>query len=208
VSFFDTRDDSNSFGPSLPPSHSTPSSLCVQIDAGKDIEKQVITGDFSAMPLEQLLVVAQEVYLPLIANPFNQEGWPDVISKDVVENYHRFLANLFVTIGLTKGKTLLPLPPSDSGGDDKGAKEKERVHSLESAVVTWTRQIKNVLKTDPENLLKAGEHPGPLAQIKFWEAKAANLNSIHDQVPHTVTIPVETIHCHHPHHHCPPSLCS
>ena len=65
----------------------------------------------------------------------------------------------------------LPLPPSDSGGDDKGAKEKERVHSLESAVVTWTRQIKNVLKTDPENLLKAGEHPGPLAQIKFWEAK-------------------------------------
>ena len=60
----------------------------------------------------------------------------------------------YVTIGLTKGKTLLPLPPSDASGDDKGAKEKERVHSLESAVVTWTRQIKNVLKTDPENLLK------------------------------------------------------
>ena len=48
--------------------------------------------------------------------------------------------------------------------------------------MTWTRQIKNVLKTDPENLLKAGEHPGPLAQIKFWEAKANNLNSIHDQL--------------------------
>jgi len=122
------------------------------------------------------------VYLPLIANPANQEGWPDVISKDVIENYHRFLANLFVTIGLTKGKTLLPLPPADSGGDDKNTREKERVHSLESAVVTWTRQIKNVLKTDPENLLKAGEHPGPLAQIKFWEAKANNLNSIHDQL--------------------------
>ena len=53
---------------------------------------------------------------------------------------------------------------------------------LEGSVVTWTRQIKNVLKTDPENLLKAQEHPGPLAQIKFWEAKAANLNSIHDQL--------------------------
>jgi len=151
-----------------------------KVDATKEMEKQVICGDFSAMPLEQLLVVAQEVYLPLIANPANQEGWPDVISKDVIENYHKFLAQLFVTIGLTKGKTLLPLPPSD---DDKGSTmEKERVHSLESAVVTWTRQIKNVLKTDPENLLKANEHPGPSAQMKFWEAKAINLNSIHEQL--------------------------
>eukprot|EP00656_Telonema_subtile_P018044 TRINITY_DN1972_c0_g1_i3.p1 TRINITY_DN1972_c0_g1~~TRINITY_DN1972_c0_g1_i3.p1 ORF type:complete len:685 (+),score=227.02 TRINITY_DN1972_c0_g1_i3:219-2273(+) len=145
--------------------------------------QQIVCGDFSACPLEHLLVVAQEVYLPMIGNPLNQEGWPDVISKDVIENYHRFLANLFVTIGLTRGKTLLPLPPSDvPQTDGLVAKEKDRVHALEGSVVTWTRQIKNVLKTDPENLLKAGEHPGPLAQIQFWEAKAANLNSIHEQL--------------------------
>ena len=112
---------------------------------------QIVHGDFSTCPLEQLLVVAQEVYLPMIGNPLNQEGWPDVISKDVLENYHRFLANLFVTIGLTRGKTLLPLPPSDPpSAEGTTAKEKDRVHALEGSVVTWTRQIKNVLKTvDP-----------------------------------------------------------
>ena len=33
---------------------------------------------------------------------------------------------------------------------DRASKDKERVHVLETAVVTWTRQIKNVLKLDPE----------------------------------------------------------
>lgn len=33
---------------------------------------------------------------------------------------------------------------------DRTAKDKERVHILETAVVAWTRQIKNVLKLDPE----------------------------------------------------------
>jgi len=53
---------------------------------------------------------------------------------------------------------------------------------LESAVVTWTRQIKNVLKTDPEAALKDGQHPGPLVEVDFWTAKAQNLNSIYEQL--------------------------
>lgn len=90
-------------------------------------------------------------------------------------------AAVYVTIGQTKGKTLLPLPPTEEGGD--GAKDKERIHVLESAVVTWTRQIKNVLKTDPESALKEpGEHPGPLAEVDFWAGKAQNLNSIYTQL--------------------------
>jgi hypothetical protein len=40
------------------------------------------------------------------------------------------------------------------GKDERALREKDRVHVLESAVVTWTRQIKNVLKLDPETVLK------------------------------------------------------
>ena len=42
------------------------------------------------------------------------------------------------------------------------------MHVLETAVVTWTRQIKNVLKQDPEQVLKSGSHPGPLEELAFW----------------------------------------
>jgi len=109
---------------------------------------------------------------------------------------------VFVTIGQTKGKTLLPLPPAEGGSDP--ARDKERIHVLESAVVTWTRQIKNVLKTDPEAVLKHGEHPGPLVEVEFWAAKAQNLNSIYEQLsgPHIRKVGG-------PHHHPPffPNLC-
>ncbi len=35
---------------------------------------------------------------------------------------------------------------------DRASKDKERVHVLETAVVTWTKQIKNILKLDPEHV--------------------------------------------------------
>jgi dynein heavy chain len=36
--------------------------------------------------------VAQEVFLPVITNPRNQHGWPEVITKEVMENMHKFIA--------------------------------------------------------------------------------------------------------------------
>jgi dynein heavy chain, axonemal len=131
--------------------------------------------------------VAQEVFLPVITNPRNQHGWPEVITKEVMENMHKFIASVYVTIGQTKGKTLLPMPPSESsgsGGADGASSTTDQIHVLESAIVTWTRQIKGVLKTDPEQALNRddGEHPGPLTELEFWEDKAANLNAIHEQL--------------------------
>jgi dynein heavy chain len=46
---------------------------------------------------------------------------------------------------------------------------------LEGALITWTKQIKAVLKLDPEQILQADEEAGPLAEIQFWEDKANNL---------------------------------
>ena len=53
---------------------------------------------------------------------------------------------------------------------------------LEGAVITWSKQIKNVLKQDPEMALKSGGDPSPLVEIDFWRNKAENLNSIHKQL--------------------------
>jgi Dynein heavy chain, N-terminal region 1 len=56
------------------------------------------------------------------------------------------------------------------------------VHILESCVVTWTRQIKTVLKADPDEALKRGECPGPETELNFWTERATNLNLIHEQL--------------------------
>lgn len=87
-----------------------------------------------------------------------------------------------MTIGQIKGRTLLPLPPSDITTSERTS-SKDKAHVLESAIITWTKQIKTVLKQDPEAGLKNDkEDPNPLAEIDFWKNKALNLNSIYKQL--------------------------
>eukprot|EP01051_Picozoa_sp_SAG22_P001066 SAG22_NODE_38_length_26325_cov_107.302067_4_plen_92_part_00 len=71
------------------------------------------------------------------------------MTKEVLSNLHRMLANIHITIGEAAGTTLLPLPP------DEGSAlmdEKERIYQLETSIITWTRQIKDILKSDSEEV--------------------------------------------------------
>jgi dynein heavy chain len=43
-------------------------------------------------------------------NPDNQTGWSDLVTKDLMDKFNNFIAQNYVTIGLSKGRTLLPLP--------------------------------------------------------------------------------------------------
>ncbi len=72
---------------------------------------------------------------------------------------------VLVTIGQIKGQTLLPLPaqstlPQSGAGSEMTLKDQDKIHILESAIVTWTKQIKNVLKADPDTPLKVGVSKG------------------------------------------------
>ena len=119
--------------------------------------------------------------MPVLGNPVNQIGWSDLVSKDLMEKFQSFLAYTYVTIGQTKGRCLLPLPSSEVTNNEKTlSKDKSQV--LETAIIHWTKQIKNVLKQDPEDALKKSNNPGPLTECEFWNKQAQNLNSICDQL--------------------------
>jgi dynein heavy chain len=98
-----------------------------------------------------------------------------------MDKFNVFLAYTYVTIGQVKGRTLLPLPPNDVTSSEKTS-SKDKAQLLEGAIVHWTKQIKNVLKQDPESALKNGNHPDPLIEIDFWRNKSENLNSICQQL--------------------------
>ena len=48
-------------------------------------------------------------------------------------------------------------------------------------LATRTRRL-SVVFSYPLQVLKSGSNPGPLTELEFWTAKAANLNAIHDQL--------------------------
>jgi dynein heavy chain len=145
----------------------------------KVLADQVIIMELSKHIMDTLNNYCHSIYLSTLSNPANQRGWSDLISKDLMDKYHVFLANLHVTAGLMKGKTLLPLPPKEATPDASNV-SKDRVHVLEGAVITWTKQIRHVLKQEPEAAFKDPDmNPEPMVEIDFWKHKAANLNSIH-----------------------------
>jgi dynein heavy chain len=101
-------------------------------------------------------------------------GWSDLVTKDLMDKFHVFLAHTYVTLGQVEGRTMLPLPANDVTSVEKTS-SKDKANLLESAIVHWTKQIKNVLKRDPEMVLKTGDHPGPLSELEFWQNKSEDL---------------------------------
>lgn len=167
-----------------------------------NISKEVIYGDIASDPLEHMATLTQRIYHPIVASRETAQVWNETIAKEVQDNFDTFVANIQITQGHVKGITCLPLP--NTGGpkkdflaifeeDDEGklsadaldARQQEQfhqIHALESAIITWTKQIKNVLKMDPEHIFVEQVNPGPLAEDEFWKSKASNLNGIFRQL--------------------------
>jgi dynein heavy chain, axonemal len=143
------------------------------------LDAELILGDLSANPLEFLSTVLEEVYLPLLTNPTNLESWPEVVANDVLRHFHQLNGSVFVISGKSKGKTMLPLP---HGVRLNAESDKNILHTLETAVIDWSHQIKDVIKSSSAAPLEEGLNPGPMVEIDFWAAKAANLKSIYQQL--------------------------
>jgi len=56
------------------------------------------------------------------------------------------------------------------------------VHAVESVVIEWAHQIREVLKKDSAQPLLDGLDPLPSTEIEFWKSKRAHLESISEQV--------------------------
>lgn len=145
------------------------------------MDKEVLVLEFYKTPLDGINLLCNEVYMPVLGNPLNLFGWSDLVSKDLMDRFHVFLAFASVTLGHSQGCTILPLPPTDVTSSEKTS-SKDKSQLLEQSVVHWTKQIKTVLRLDPENALKDGNDPPPTAEIEFWKNKSLNLDSIAEQL--------------------------
>lgn len=60
------------------------------------------------------------------------------------------------------------------------------LHSIETIIIDWSHQIRDVLSKDSAQALLDGLHPLPRVEFEFWDARLMNLQCIHEQVgPHS-----------------------
>lgn len=150
-----------------------------------NIQTDIVATELGgSSPFEHLELLANEIFLPVLSNPQNQAKWGEMPTRELMDRFHNFLSSTTILCGQIKGETRLPMPPLDYSIGASGAMGggKNKISLLEGAIITWTKQIRSVLKQDPEYQLKQGLHPTPDVEIEFWRNKAANLNSIFDQL--------------------------
>jgi hypothetical protein len=107
-----------------------------------------------------------------------------------------------VTLLKTKGQVLLSLPQipqpqyyyeyeEEEGVTDPLSSptlpdiksiSKEFIHAIESSVIEWVYQIKNLedLRISPK--FTSGKNPGPRSEIHFWQKKEQNFEAIMEQL--------------------------
>ena len=133
-------------------------------------------GEVNENIMSSLLAAMEGSYVDKIVN---NTTWPESIRKEFTGQVHKFMANLTESVHAARGQTVLYLP-AENVAHTAAAKEKDLVQRLESTLIHWTRQIKEVVNNQDNSEL--GEDAGPLAEIDFWRSRSVDLGGIREQL--------------------------
>ena len=119
------------------------------------------------------------VYAPIF---FETTSLPESISNDFSSRMHRFLATLTDIRYKMNGKTVLYIPEEKRVPEhaSEAILDKELVSRLETTMIHWTRQIKDVLSA--QEAVETNENDGPLEEIQFWRNRCADLSGLSKQL--------------------------
>ena len=149
----------------------------------EDTETGRVPGELQRGRLQEshlisLLKQMQTVYAPIF---FKAGYWPGNVKNELSSHLHRFLAGLTDSQQARGGQTVLYIP--DEGplmSSEDAPQSRELVQRLETAMIHWTRQIKDVLGA--QDSIETGDGDGPLEEIQFWRDRCENLSGISSQV--------------------------
>ncbi|XP_076016721.1 dynein axonemal heavy chain 11 [Genypterus blacodes] len=149
-------------------------------------------------PLTQLSNIVKQICVPLLSNKKNHKTWPAVMSEDILRHVENISSRTSVVQGQVLGKTLLPVPAQRAWMENSlhtfkmyDSHNRMVAHTLESHVITWTNLIQKVLKEDSSDVLVAGDHPDPTAEMNFWASRKSNIQNIYHQLQSPVVQKME-----------------
>ncbi|KAA0725373.1 Dynein heavy chain 9, axonemal [Triplophysa tibetana] len=95
------------------------------------IKTDLIYGDIVHSPLVYFSEVVNEVVVPMLSNKRNHHNLPQVVSQDLIRHVHPFKNSVFVTMGVVKGKTVLPLPEGSDRFEEAAYEREKRFADLQ-----------------------------------------------------------------------------
>ena len=135
-----------------------------------NLEECILFRAIGMDPLEDLLEKMNTEYVKKL---LQENDWPDGVKKEFIANLHRFMAFLNETTHAARGQTYLYIPDEDLTDIEAAAKDKDLLQRLESTVIYWTRQIKELVSNQDSPTNQAIE--SPLDEIAYWTRRSNNL---------------------------------
>lgn len=121
-------------------------------------------------PLQDLLEKMNSEYVKKL---LQENEWPDGVKKEFIKNLHSFMAYLNETTHIARGQTYLYIPDEDLTDVEAAVKDKDLLQRLESTVIYWTRQIKELVSNQDSPATNQIE--SPIEEIGYWKRRTANL---------------------------------
>ena len=141
-----------------------------------NISKQIIGGCVDKYPLDVLLE-----HMNSFVNIVKAEtNWPETVKKEFLTYLHSFMGNLTEYSHQQKGTIILYIPNEDIIDPMQAAKDKDLVQRLETTLIRWTRQIRELVNNQDSQ--QETEGAGPLDEIEHWKSRTVNLSRINDQL--------------------------
>lgn len=148
-------------------------------------------GSISARPILDLSSLVDDIFVPVLTNPLNTAGWPEVVLKDVDSQLQTLRNNIAEVRGNIHNNTILPLPITinqvmgDSStilsGNLDACNIKMR-KSLEEIVMKWSDTIAEVINDNSDRIFTEMKNPMPSDEIAFWQGRLKNLENIFEQL--------------------------
>ncbi len=112
---------------------------CVALNP-RNYNEYIFNIEYTSNPLENLSILSRGVFLPLIKNENNRDQWSAAASQKILFEFNQFISDLYVIVGESQAKTLLPLPPTQIY--DSSIDTQQQLNMLEQFLNGWTKQIK------------------------------------------------------------------
>ncbi|KAH0627401.1 hypothetical protein JD844_003041 [Phrynosoma platyrhinos] len=156
----------------------------------EDFKETLKFSELSETPMEHLMVALEEVILPILSSKTNNGSWPQFISKDMERHVEIMKNKTYVMGGIMAGRTLLPIPTVATEielhemctENKQDSHTRSVLHAIESMVIKWSHQIRDILAEKSTQSLLQGLHPVPQTELNFWKERKDNLLCIFGQL--------------------------
>ncbi|XP_076387377.1 dynein beta chain, ciliary-like [Megachile rotundata] len=147
----------------------------------------LIPGDMAPNPIEELAVLVEDAYVPILSNPRNHVGWPEVVRKDTTKQVYDLRSLIWQVKGKITGQSLLPLPMGieeilrEGFASQPDSLKLQLKSNIEEIVTKWSSQINEILNVEFSEFSNGGDQL-PEAELDYWNTRLKNMESLYRQL--------------------------